>query len=108
MAKCRRYLQLRGVDAAPSATSHPRSAKPGLSTQTSEKPLPTSAKPSVTLMRPAAGIKPMEVLVAPVPTNLAIMTARTSRIKFVAARQTQEARMPLPAVAAFDWMFQAV
>ena len=125
MAKCRRYLQLRGVDAAPSVpAAQPSSAKP-LPSRPATAPSPS---PTVTPMRPAAGVKPMAVTAKPIATRplsdkplstkpglLAARTAasRSDATKSAPARQDRpqdrnEARMPAPAAAAFDWMFQAV
>ena len=132
MAKCRRYLQLRGVDASPSASAAPAPAP--------AKP----ANPTVTPMRPAAGVKPLAVAAKPQPakpslasSSLAnssiakpqpikpqpikplsakpgLLSARTAAAKPGLARQDRhqdrahDGRTPAPAAAAFDWMFEAV
>jgi hypothetical protein len=126
MAKCRRYLQLRGVDAAPSAPA----AQPAPAVPAPARPAAAQSKsPTVTPMRPAAGVKPMAVAAKPVAAAAkpvatkplperplsakpGLVAARTAATK-PATRQDRpqerrEARMPAPAAAAFDWMFEAV
>ena len=132
MAKCRRYLQLRGVDAAPSApvARAPAPAKPLPARITTAQP----ANSTVTPMRPAAGVKPMAVAAKPplakpplakpslaksepakpLSAKPGPLSARTAAARPGPTRQERnpdrigDARMPAPAAAAFDWMFEAV
>ena len=125
MAKCRRYLQLRGVDAAPSApvAQAPAPAKPLPARSTTAQP----ANPTVTPMRPAAGVKPMAKSppslrspslrsqpAKPLSAKPGLLSARTAAARPGPTRQERnpdrigDARMPAPAAAAFDWMFEAV
>ena len=122
MAKCRRYLQLRGVDAAPSApvAQAPAPAKPLPARSTTAQP----ANPTVTPMRPATGVKPMAVAakpplaksqpVKPLSAKPGLLSARIAAARPGPTRQERnpdrigDVRMPAPAAAAFDWMFEAV
>lgn len=122
MAKCRRYLQLRGVDAAPSApvAQAPAPSKPLPARATAPQP----ANPTVTPMRPAAGVKPMAVAakpslaksqpIKPLSAKPGLLAARAAAARPGLARQdsnqerVRDARTTAPAAAAFDWMFEAV
>ena len=132
MAKCRRYLQLRGVDASAPVVPAVSPAKPA--SRPAVAPSRSSmASPTVTPMRPAAGVKPMAIpdkaptaksAVGKVPSaklpasGPSLLAARATAARSAAARQERgqersqarghDAAATAPAAAAFDWMFQAV
>ncbi len=108
MAKCRRYLQLRGVDATPAVPQ--AAAKPAPVTMPGTRATPVkpeaAARVPAAPMRPAASVKPMTVPSSPAKPASSL-AARSAALLPPRRERSPEARMPAPAAAAFDWMFQA-